>query len=204
MTQSPRRRIALSGTCALLLPALLLGGCVRFGGKPPASLLTVESMSRVAAGTVAQADAGVLTILEPDVPRALATNRVAVRADDASFAYVPKAVWVDTPRNLFRALLAETVAARNGTLVLDAGQFSADPGVRLGGDLVEFGIDARTKQAVVTYDASLMGKGGTLTRRRFTATTPVRNIDSDHAATAISRAANDVAVQVADWLKAGG
>jgi len=109
---------------------------------------------------------------------------------------------VDTPRNLFRALLAETVAARNGTLVLDPGQFSADPGRRLMGDLIDFGIDARAMQAVVTFDASLMGKGGTVTKRRFSATVPISHIDENSVAPAIGKAANAVAVEVADWLKA--
>jgi len=187
----------------LLLATALLGGCVKFGTKPPATLLTVESQDRVAPGTMAEGSGGTVTIIEPDVPKALGTVRVAVRTDGNSFAYVPKAVWVDTPRNLFRALLAETVAARNGTLVLDPGQFSADPGRRLMGDLIDFGIDARAMQAVVTFDASLMGKGGTVTKRRFSATVPVSHIDENSVAPAIGKAANAVAVEVADWLKGG-
>lgn len=195
-----RRRVLI---LTLLLPALTLGGCVKFGGKPPASLLTIDSAARVAPGTLAQGSAGVVTIIEPDVPKALTTTRVAVRASDDSYAYVPKAFWVDTPRNLFRAVLAETVAARNGVLVLDSGQFSASPGKRLTGDLVEFGIDARARQAIVTFDAALMGSEGVMAKRRFTATAPVRTIDEDNVAPAIGVAANAVAVQVADWLKTG-
>ncbi|MCE7795185.1 ABC-type transport auxiliary lipoprotein family protein [Sphingobium sufflavum] len=197
LRRSTRATLLVAG----LLSATLLGGCVRFGAKPPASLLTVESNARVAPGTVAAADKGVVTIIEPDVPKALSTVRVAVRTGDTSFAYVPKAYWVDTPRNLFRAVVAETVASRNSVLVLDGGQFSAAPGKRLTGDLVEFGIDARARQAVVTYDATLVGSGGVLSKRRFTATAPVRDIDSNGVAPAIGVAANGVAVQVADWLK---
>jgi cholesterol transport system auxiliary component len=187
-----------------LMSMALLGGCVRFGTKPPASLLTIESAQRVAPGTAAQDGSGVVTIIEPDAPKALSTVRVAVRASDNSYAYVPKAYWVDVPRNLFRAVLAETVTARNGTLVLDSGQFSANPGKRLTGDLIEFGIDAHNRQAVVTFDAALLGQGSVITKRRFTATAPIRNIDADTVAPAISVAANAVAVQVADWLKTVG
>lgn len=187
-----------------LMSVALLGGCVRFGAKPPASLLTIASSLRVAPGTVAQGSSGVVTIIEPDVPKALATVRVAVQTGVNSFAYVPKAYWVDTPRNLFRAVLAETVAARNSVLVLDSGQFAANPGKRLTGDLVEFGIDAQARQAVVTYDAALIGAGGVISKRRFTATSPVSAIDSTTVAPAISAASNAVAVQVADWLKTLG
>lgn len=197
MTKSRR---AVRGLPAIL-PALLLGGCVSFGGKPPPTLLTVGSEARIAPGTLSRGGTGTVTIIEPDVPKVLNTVRVAVRSGDTSFAYVPKAVWADTPRNLFRALLAETVAARNGVLVLDPGQFSADPGRRLSGDLVEFGIDATTKKAVVTFDASLTGKDGLITKRRFSASAPVSDIDADSVAPAIGSAANIVAAQVADWLK---
>lgn len=195
-----RRRLTLF-TC--LLPAALLGGCVKFGNKPPATLLTVESQARVSPGTVAEGSNGTVTIIEPDVPKALNTLRVAVRTGGNNFAYVPNATWVDTPRNLFRALLAETIAAKSGMLVLDPGQFSADPGRRLMGDLIEFGIDAEGKRAVVTFDAALMGKAGRITKRRFSANVPVDNIDEKSVAPAIGKAANMVADEVVEWLKAG-
>jgi cholesterol transport system auxiliary component len=194
------RRLILT---ACLLPAALLGGCVKFGSKPPATLLTIESEAKVAPGTVSEGGNGTVTIIEPDVPKALNTLRVAVRTDGNNFAYVPDAVWVDTPRNLFRALLAETVAAKSSMLVLDPGQFSADPGRRLMGELIEFGIDADAKQAVVTFDAALMGKAGRITKRRFSARVPVRDIDKERVAPAIAKAANMVADEVVEWLKAG-
>jgi len=187
-----------------LLSVAVLGGCVRFGAKPPAALMTIQSAAKVAPGTVAEASQGVVTIIEPDVPKALMTVRVAVHTGDNSFAYIPKAYWVDTPRNLFRAVLAETVAARNGVLVLDSGQFSAAAGKRVTGDLVEFGVDARSRQAIVTFDAAVMDKSSVTTKRRFTASAPVGAITAEGAAPAIQDAANQVAVQVADWLKTGG
>ncbi len=195
------RRTVKSAMVAGLLSVTLLSGCVSFGTKPPASLLSIESSSKVAAGTVTQGSSGVITIIEPDPVKAVATVRVAVQTGANSFAYVPKAYWVDTPRNLFRAVLAETVAARNGVLVLDSGQFSDAPGNRLTGDLVEFGINAQTRQAVVTYDAALVGPAGVMSKRRFTATAPVSAIDANTVAPAIAQATNGVAVQVADWLR---
>ncbi len=184
---------------------LLLGGCVRFGAKPPAELLSVTSTSRIEPGAVLHASAGSLTILEPDVAKAIDNLRVAVLTRDGSYAYVPKANWVDTPQNLFRAVLAETVASRNGTLVLDPGQYTAGAQRRLSGELIAFGIDAAAMQAVVTFDAALVGNGrDVLVKRRFTATAPLSGIGPRTAAPAIQAAANDVAVQVADWLKTAG
>lgn len=184
---------------------LLLGGCVRFGSKPPAELLSVTSTSRVEPGTVLRASAGALTVLEPDVAKSIDNLRVAVLTRQGTYAYVPEANWVDTPQNLFRSVLAETIAARNGTLVLDPGQYAAGSQQRLSGELIAFGIDAAQKQAVVTFDAALVGNSrDVVVKRRFTATAPLSEVDARNAAPAIQAAANDVAVQVADWLKAGG
>ena len=176
---------------------------LRWASSTPLSGIAAGA-ARIAPGTSPDANSGIVTIIEPDVPKALQTVRVAVKTDSNDFAYVPKAFWVDTPRNLFRAVLAETVSARNGMLVLDSGQFTVASGRRLTGDLVDFGIDARTKQAVVTFDAVLVDKGSVVTKRRFTATAPVANIGPKGVARPIQDAANAVAVQVADWLKSGG
>lgn len=187
----------------LLLSGAVLAGCVNLAGKPPASLLTIASTATVAPGTVLDSGRGIYTLIEPEVPKSIDTVRVAVRAGDNSYAYVKDAIWVDTPKNMFRGMLAETIAARTGALVLDQGQYSADPGRRLMGELVAFGLDARSRQAVVTYDAVLLGRGGVVTKRRFSASVPVVAIDAGHAASAISAAANAVAADVADWLKGG-
>jgi len=44
-------------TLAALAPALLLGGCVSFGGDAPDSLLTLTPSATAPAGVAAQADA---------------------------------------------------------------------------------------------------------------------------------------------------
>jgi cholesterol transport system auxiliary component len=73
----------------------------------------------------------------------------------------------------------------------------------LEGNLLEFGVDAAKRSAVVTYDASLMSPDGLrLTRQRFSASVPVDEIDASSVAPAISQAANEVATAVADWIKA--
>jgi len=189
---------------ALLVLGLLAvtTGCVRFGGKPPAQLLTIASDVRAEAGVPSSApSADALFIDDPSVPRALATPRVAVRASDTSYAYVKDAVWVDLPARQFRSLLAETVRARSGRLVLDPSQYLARSGHVLNGDLIDFGIDAAKRQAVVTFDATMASPdGATVSRQRFTASVPVSRIEADSVAPAISLAANQVAVAVADWI----
>jgi cholesterol transport system auxiliary component len=86
-------------------------------------------------------------------------------------------------------------------IVLDPGQYSADPGRRLLGELVEFGVDAGSRTAIVTYDATLVSAdGGAITRQRFSASVPVGQIDAATVGNPLNRAANKVAADVAAWV----
>ncbi|MBN8818968.1 MAG: membrane integrity-associated transporter subunit PqiC [Sphingomonas sp.] len=189
---------------ALAIGVALLSGCVRLGSKPPERLLTITTQARAPAGeTFSGSSDSALFVDLPVAPKSIATLRVAVRDGETSFTYLKDALWVDSPARQFQGLLGETIRARTGRLVLDPGQYLARRGQMLEGNLIEFGIDAATRRAVVTYDASLMSMDGTsIKRQRFTAAVPVSEIEADSVAPAISDAANQVAAAVADWLKA--
>src|ERR671916_708015 len=148
------------------LGAATLAGC-GFGGKAPDLLLTLtpEATVPAASGTTSTAE-NAITVVTPTVPKALATNRVPVTTGQA-IAYLDEAFWVDTPNNLFRRLLSETIAARTGRPVLDPLQFSFNPGNRLTGQLQSFGLDAPSMQVVVAYDAALARGADTVVTRRF-------------------------------------
>ena len=181
--------------------ALVLSGC-SIGGKPPPFLLTRTPVATPEAGTArAASEANRLTILEPTAPAALRTARIPVLADRTSVAYVKDAAWTDYPARLFQQLLSETVRARTTRLVLDADQSLTAPGETLSGELLAFGIDASRGQAVVTYVATRVGRGGVaVTQRRFEAREPVGTVEARTAGAALSNAANRVAVEVADWI----
>ncbi|MDX3900570.1 MAG: ABC-type transport auxiliary lipoprotein family protein [Sphingobium sp.] len=190
---------ALLAACA----ALALAGCVSFGAKPPAELLTLSPARTVAPGTPLRQGAGATSLLvaDPDAPKLLDTVRVPVQVTPTSVAYVKGAVWSDTPRHLFRKLLTETIAASGNRIVLEPGQYSAVPGQRLSGELIQFGVDAATGSAIVTFDAILTGGGdATIAKQRFTASAPVGKIEAASAGTALNAAANQVAADVAAWV----
>lgn len=196
---------AIRRTLGLAALGLVLAGstgCVRIGSKPPERLLSISADARIAPGTSQSASAQSALFVElPDAAKTIANQRVAVRASPNAYAYVPKAMWADTPARQFRAVLSETIAAKTGRLVLDPGQYLAQSNQILHGDLIDFGVDAQSNRAIVTYDASLLAPDGqTVRRQRFSATRPVSDIDADSVAGPISQAANDVATQVADWL----
>jgi cholesterol transport system auxiliary component len=190
------------GSAFALAAALPLAGCFSFGAKPPPSLLTLQSQAAVPVGQQASsATAKSITIQVPAVPQALATARVPVQASATSVAYLEKAAWVEVPARLFARLLSDTVTTRTGNVVLSAAQSISDPGARLGGELRNFGLDATTREAVVTFDASLIRVNETaVQKRRFEARVPVAAIDAASAGPALNQAANQVAGEVADWV----
>ncbi|MBA2918519.1 ABC transporter [Sphingomonas sp. MAH-20] len=184
-----------------LLAALALSGCISFGAEPPDQLLTLMPAQKVAAGTTQTVTAGeAITVLWPGMPADLNTTRVPVQATPTSVAYVKNAQWSDTPNKLFARLLAETIEARTGHPVLSPRQFTLDPGTRLSGQLERFGIDASPQQAVVVFDAAV-ARGADIRTRRFEARVPVAAIEAQAVGAAINQAANQVAAEVADWLK---
>ncbi|MEC8771632.1 MAG: ABC-type transport auxiliary lipoprotein family protein, partial [Pseudomonadota bacterium] len=112
-------------TLAALAPALLLGGCVSFGGDAPDSLLTLTPSATAPAGVAAQgAQGSALAIVPFEATKALDVTRVPVQVTDTELAYLQDAVWVDRPARLFGQLVAETIRSRSGRVVVDGD----DPG----------------------------------------------------------------------------
>ena len=183
--------------------AVCLTGCIGLGGKTPPFLLTLDADAAPPAGTArTAAEAATLTILIPTAPQKLRTPRIPVQQDDASVAYVKDAQWVEAPQRLFQRLLSETVAAKTPLVVLDEGQYLTAPGEQLASQLLEFGVDARTNEAVVSLQAMRVAAGGkTVTQRRFEVREPIGGkIEAKPVGEALTRAANKVATDVAAWL----
>ncbi|MGR4890065.1 ABC-type transport auxiliary lipoprotein family protein [Sphingopyxis sp. LARHCG72] len=183
--------------------AISLSGCIGLGGKTPPFLLTLDAdAAPPAGGARTAAEAATLTILIPTAPQKLRTTRIPVQQDEASVAYVKDAQWVEAPSRLFQRLVSETVSARTSRVVLDEGQYLTAPGEQLAGQLMEFGVDARTNEAVVVYQAMLVAAGGkTVTQRRFEAREAIGGkVEAKPVGEALTRAANKVAGDVTGWL----
>ena len=183
--------------------AATLSGCIGLGGKTPPFLLTLDPEAEPPAGAArTAAEAATLTILIPTAPQKLRTTRIPVQQDDASVTYVKDAQWVEAPSRLFQRLVSETVAARTSRVVLDEGQYLTAPGEQLAGQLMEFGVDARSNEVVVAYQAMLVSAGGkTVTQRRFEVREAIDGkVEAKPVGEALTRAANKVAVDVAGWL----
>ena len=193
------RAIARNG--AALAALLLLAGCLSLGGKVPAELISLTPDASAPAGALAagpRRDA--LIVLDPEADRRLDVQRVPVRIDDASIAYLKDATWVERPTRQFRHLLAETIRARGNRLVLEGGDSDGQAKTTLSGRLIDMGYDARSQSVIVRYDALREETGGAVTSRRFEAIVPGVPAKARPVATALNKAANAVAAQVADWV----
>jgi len=198
---TPMRKPILARFFALAAASAMLGGCISFGSEPPESLLTLTSMASAPAGErSAETQANALAVLEPDAPARLNVTRVPVQVNDTEIAYLQNATWVERPARLFRRVMAETIRARSGRMVVDGDSSAVAPTMFLRGTLREFGYDARRSAVVMRYDAMKSATGGAVQTRRFESV--IEGIAPDSAAVgpALNRAANDVAGQVAEWV----
>jgi cholesterol transport system auxiliary component len=178
-----------------------LAGCISFGPKPPASLLTLTAAQAVPAQASRSATAGeTIGVLAPAVSQELRTNRVPVRSGETAVAYLKDAQWVEMPGALFGRLLSETIAARTGRVVLGPGQTEIEPGTSLSGQLQAFGVDASRMDVALVYDAVLTRSAGRIETRRFEARVPITAVDTANAGPALNQAANQVAAEVAAWI----
>lgn len=185
--------------------ALSISGCVSLGTKPPKELLrlTPEQSAPVGATATGQLTDAIV-VLDPESDRGLDVLRVPVTVDSSSLAYLKDALWVEKPTRQFRSLLAETLRARTGQLVVEGGDFEVTGKTMIGGRLLQMGYDARRSAVVVRFDAVRSERGtGPLETKRFEAVVNGVEAKAKPVGAAINQAANDVARQVADWVKAG-
>ena len=106
----------------------------------------------------------------------------------------------DKPARLFQDLLSETIAARNGRLVLTAAEAGGLAETYVTGELVNFGLDGPSLTVTVTYDAVKMTKDKPVVKKRFEASESVFAAEPGPVGEGLNRAANKVAADVAEWV----
>jgi cholesterol transport system auxiliary component len=186
----------------IIAAALPLSACISFGAKPPPSLLTLTSASAISASAGRSVNANdAIAVGIPTVPQAIATTRVPVSVNATAIAYVENAVWVEAPARLFQRLLSETIAAKTGKTVLDPKQTALVPAMQLSGQLLRFGVDEASSDAVIVYDAVLTrDTGKTVMTRRFEARSKAATITAKPVGEALNLAANSIATEIATWV----
>lgn len=202
MTRLRVGRIHKAGFMAVAA-ALTLSGCVSLGTKPPDELLRLTPAETSPAGTVASGQlTEAIVVLDPEADRGLDVLRVPVTVDASSVSYLKDALWIEKPTRQFRSLLAETLRARTGQLVVEGGDFEVTGRTLIGGRLIQMGYDAQRGAVIVRFDAMRTERGANpIQSRRFEAVVEGVEPKAKPVGTALNQAANDVARQVADWVK---
>lgn len=190
-------------TRAAPLLALPLAACLGLGGPPPPPTLFTLSSPPVASATRDVVPGQTVTVAVPGVPMALRTLRLPVRVSATEYAYLKDAQWVEPPNRLFQRLLSDAIAGRTGLVVLDADQTRIDPGRRITGQLLDFGLDTSDAQPRVRirYDAVMTAPDGKVTVRRFDAERPVASEAPAVVAQALDAEAQALTAAVSDWVQ---
>jgi cholesterol transport system auxiliary component len=94
--------------------------------------------------------------------------------------------------------------AQTGQLVVEGGDFEVTGKTLIGGRLLQMGYDVPTSSVIVRFDAIRTERSGPLVTRRFEAIVPGVKAEAASVGPALNKAANDVANQVATWVKSGG
>jgi cholesterol transport system auxiliary component len=191
----------LRGAASVAIAMTLAGCSLLGGGKAPPWLLTLTPEAPAPANLSRVGAAGnTVTINVPVIAKELRTTRVPVQLGPTAVQYVTGLTWVDTPDRLFQALLSETVRRTTNRVVLDGKQTALDPGMLITGQLNRMGYDATAGAVIVQYDATRSIGGGTqVETRRFEAQVPATG-DAATVGNALNRAANQVAMEVAQWI----
>ena len=184
-----------------MLATASLAACVSFGAKAPPTLLVLTASSAVQNGaTKSGSPADALIILQPEASRKIDTNRVPVQIDASNIAYLKDALWADKPARMMQILLMETIASKTGRLVLNEVDAGGKAQQYLSGSLIEFGVDSASMQAVVVYDAVKLVRGQVVEKKRFEAREAVTAIEPGPTGSALNRAANTIASEMAAWV----
>ncbi|MEM7642997.1 MAG: ABC-type transport auxiliary lipoprotein family protein [Pseudomonadota bacterium] len=102
MSVLPRRAILLA------LPAL--SGCAAIGALIPDDALPTYDLAPVPGRTGARRSR-VLAVPRPDAPAAIATDRILIKPDPLTVAYLPDARWSDEVPALVQSLAIRSIAA---------------------------------------------------------------------------------------------
>jgi cholesterol transport system auxiliary component len=202
MTRLRIGRIHKAGFMAVAA-ALTLSGCVSLGTKPPDELLRLTPAETSPAGATASGQlTEAIVVLDPEADRGIDVLRVPVTVDSSSVSYLKDALWIEKPSRQFRSLLAETLRARTGQLVVEGGDFEVTGRTLIGGRLIQMGYDAQRGAVIVRFDAMRTERGSSpIQSRRFEAVVEGVEPKAKPVGAALNQAANDVARQVADWVK---
>ncbi|HUZ91730.1 MAG TPA: ABC-type transport auxiliary lipoprotein family protein [Methylocella sp.] len=179
-----------------LLPVLLAGFSL-LAACASAPLVTYD-LTPAAGGFAARAGRSQLVVLQPEATLPANSDRIVVRFDPQSVAYLTGAQWADKLPALVQSRLIESF--QNAHLLREVGRpgmladFSLQTGIR------RFELDAGRSTAIVEISAQILSPSGRIVAARlFSDNVPVASQDPAAVAAALDAALAQVMRDIVIW-----
>lgn len=169
----------------------LLAGC---SSAPPATY----DLTAATGGLAARAGRGQLAVLKPDAILPADSDRIVVRANPQSVAYLSGAQWADKLPSLIQSRLIESF--QNAHLLRAVGRPGMLADVSLQTSIRRFELDVARSEAIVEISAQLIGPGGRIVGGRiFAANVLAPSSDPSAVAAALDTALARVMREIVIW-----
>lgn len=179
----------------VLLPALLLGGCVSLLPEPPPAprvfALEATNVERAQGAPIAE----VITVAEPSGEDAIIGTDLVWRTGD-QLANIAQTQWSDDASDALQAMMVETLI-RQGRFAGAARSGDARGRYELRWDVLDFQVDEASMQARFVANVRLNAPGRRIIAQEIISTeAPVGSRSSSEAAQALARAAREASVRI--------
>lgn len=187
---------------ALLLPLLMLGGCISLLPEPPPPprvyVLEAADIGVLSGGPLA-ASIGVAT---PSGERAILGADLVWRTGD-SVAFVNQSQWSNRAAEALQSMLVQTLARQGRfSAATRAGEARADYELRW--EVLDFEVREESMSAHFEAQALLLAPGRRIIASRLIAAeAPVASRSSDAAAQALARAAREGSARIGEFAAMG-
>jgi cholesterol transport system auxiliary component len=179
-----------------LLPGLfagfsLLAACA---SSPPATY----DLTSAAGDFAARAGRGQLAVLRPDATQPADSDRIVVRYDPQSVAYLTGAQWADKLPSLVQSRLIESF--QNAHLLREVGRPGMLADFNLQTSIRRFELDTAQSAAVVEISAQILSQSGRIIAGRLSSgTVPVASSEPAVVAAALDAALAQVMRDIVIW-----
>jgi cholesterol transport system auxiliary component len=181
-----------------LLPVLLAGLPFSLLAACSSAPLATYDLSAASGGFAARAGPGQLAILRPDATLPTDSDRIVVRADTLSVAYLTGAQWADKLPVLVQSRLIESF--QNARLLRAVGRPGMLADFSLQTSIRRFELDAARTEATVEISAQILSQSGRIIAGRlFSGTVPVASSDPAVVAAALDAALARVMRDIVIW-----
>jgi cholesterol transport system auxiliary component len=181
-----------------LLPVLLAGLAFSLLATCSSAPLATYDLTAASGGFAARAGPGQLAILRPDATLPTDSDRIVVRADTLSVAYLTGAQWADKLPALVQSRLIESF--QNAHLLRAVGRPGMVADFSLQTSIRRFELDAARSEATVEISAQILGQSGRIIAGRlFSGTVPVASSDPALVAAALDAALARVMRDIVIW-----